>query len=203
VFPAPFSLGGSPGDGDAGSGCGGGSSAVGVLLLLLLLLREKRTRMKKGVDEIIRELIGRHGTLHYMDAREGTPLFAAVKRKHVEYTKILLEAKADPCFGPPYLQSALECALYRDDVQFMQLLMDYIPGTVNYHQLICKCATSNLPKVLKFLLEKTNSTSITANHSILLYTITEYGAMNVPSSSWMLARNIIRTPHFPNVQQIY
>lgn len=51
--------------------------------------------MNKGVDEIIHELLGYHGTLRSTNAKGQNALCVAIIRNNMEYVQILLEAGAN------------------------------------------------------------------------------------------------------------
>lgn len=105
--------------------------------------------MKKGADEIMQELMGNP---NYRDLKRGnTALHVAVERKHLGYTKTLLEAKADPGFRPWKGISPFELAFHRDDVPFVELMLGHerVPRD---EVLVHDCVRYGLPKVLQFLL---------------------------------------------------
>ena len=82
--------------------------------------------MKKGVDEIIEELLGHPGTLTDTDWRSRRPLRIAIEERKCDYVKILLEAKADPNYrSSMYDWPMIQIAVDNDEGECIRLLVKH------------------------------------------------------------------------------
>lgn len=107
--------------------------------------------MKKGVDEIIEELLGRPGTLTDLDWRFRQPLRIAIEEKKYDYAKILLEAKADPNHpGFNYDWTAIQLAVFYNSGECIRLLLEYGAKTDEF--LIHRATENFCQNSLKVLL---------------------------------------------------
>lgn len=102
--------------------------------------------MNKGVDEIIHELLGYHGTLWNTNVEGHTALCEAIIRNNMEYVQILLQAGATR-------RDAIENAIIWENLNCISFLCKSPKKRTSYCRWTRFCVECNRPKALKALLK--------------------------------------------------